>query len=81
MPTFTAGQCVSRDTRDGVDTIRVTSVTGSSLSYVCTDGHGDIIFASIFRTLDEMTADLRPATAEEAAAFEARYRRAPENWN
>lgn len=75
-----AGECVSWDVR-GVATVRVTSASSNSITYESSDGHSEIIFADMWRTLAEKTSRWRPATAEETAAFKARYRPAPENWD
>ncbi|MGX9891413.1 hypothetical protein [Streptomyces sp. NPDC002276] len=81
MAQFTAGQHISRDHhRDSVSTVRVTGVSRSRLTYVCGDGVGEAIEASQWRSLDEQLTGYRPATEEEAAAFEARYRPAPVNY-
>jgi hypothetical protein len=75
------GTCVAWDLRDGPAIVRVTSVDDCSISYESWDGVGEIIFSSMWNTLDELTMHWRPATEEEAATFTARYRPAPENWN
>lgn len=75
------GECVSWDLRGGAATVRVTSADRYSITYESSDGHSEIMFADMWRTLVEKTKSWRPATAEEIAKFEARYRPAPQNWN
>ncbi|WP_330346660.1 hypothetical protein OG858_46965 (plasmid) [Streptomyces europaeiscabiei] len=82
MTQFTAGQFISYDYTDGtVSTVRVTGVDRSRLTYECSDGVGEAMDASQFRTLEQQLTGYRAATAEEAARFEARYQPAPQNWN
>ncbi|GAA3592641.1 hypothetical protein [Streptomyces osmaniensis] len=82
MPQFTEGQYVSWDHhRDGVTTVQLTTVDRFNITYRSTDDHREIVEATAFRSLAEKTADWRPATEAEAAAFKARFRPAPENWN
>lgn len=78
-----AGECVSWGPVGNAATVRVTSAySGSnSITYESSDGHSEIIFADMWRTLAEKTSSWRTATAEETAAFKRRYRPAPENWD
>lgn len=81
MPQFTEGQHVSWDHRNDVTTVQLTTVDRFHITYRSADDHREIVDATAFRSLAEKTADWRPATEAEAAAFKARFRPAPENWN
>ncbi|MFF0794642.1 hypothetical protein [Streptomyces spiralis] len=81
MPQFAEGQYISWDHGDGVTTVQLTTVNRYHITYRSADDHREIVDATVFRSLAEQTADWRPATQEEAAAFRARFRPAPENWN
>jgi hypothetical protein len=81
MSAFTTGQFVSWDLYGGSATVRITSVTPDSISYVSDDGHGDIAIADAYISLSDITRGWRPATAAEAAEFKAMERPEPENWN
>ncbi|MDQ0956117.1 hypothetical protein QFZ24_010126 [Streptomyces phaeochromogenes] len=61
--------------------MQITAVDRFHITYRSTDDHREIVDATVFRSLTEQTADWRPATEAEAAAFKARFRPAPENWN
>ncbi|MET8292198.1 hypothetical protein ABZV80_44955 [Streptomyces sp. NPDC005132] len=80
MP-FTAGEYVSWATRDGATTVQVTVSTPHRIAYRSADDYVDAVESTVFRSLAENTADWRPATAQEIAAFKARFHAAPENWN
>ncbi|MPY37545.1 hypothetical protein FNH09_41970 [Streptomyces adustus] len=82
MSQFAAGQYVSWDHhRDGATTVQITSVDRFHITYRSADDHRESVDETMFRSLAEQTADWRAATEEEAAAFKARFRPAPENWN
>ncbi|MER5698555.1 hypothetical protein ABT088_44845 [Streptomyces mirabilis] len=82
MPQFAEGQYVSWDHhRDGATTVQITAVDRFHITYRSADDHRERVESTVFRSLAEQTADWRPATEEEAAAFKARCRPAPENWN
>jgi hypothetical protein len=81
MPRFTEGQYVSWDHRDGATTVQITAVDRSHITYRSADDHREIVDSTVFRSLSEKTADWRPATEAEAAAFKARFRPGPENWD
>jgi hypothetical protein len=61
--------------------VRITYVSQSHASYLCSDGVMEGTDAGLYSTLDDRTAKWRPATPEEAAEFKQRYRPAPDNWN
>jgi hypothetical protein len=81
QPTFTEGQYVSWDGRDGATTVEVMVVDRFHITYRHTDDYWDGVEATVFSTLAERTARWRPATAEETANFKARFRPAPQNWD
>ncbi|MFD8221927.1 hypothetical protein ACFXKC_10890 [Streptomyces sp. NPDC059340] len=78
---FTEGQYVSWEVRGSVTTVQVTVATAHRIAYRSADDYVDAVESTVFRSLAEKTADWRPATAEESAAFKARFRPGPENWN
>lgn len=77
--------CVAFGPTTNHPVVRITSVYRESLNpsigYVSSDGHHEGVTASMFQTLDESTANWRPATQEETDTFTRHYRPAPENWN
>lgn len=77
----TAGEYVSWEIRGEVTTVQVTGSTPHSISYRSADDYVEMVESTVFRSLAEQIADWRPATAEESAAFKARFRPGPENWN
>ncbi|MEU9736492.1 hypothetical protein [Streptomyces sp. NPDC048002] len=81
MGQFTEGQYVSWDTWDGPTTVQITAVDRFHITYRSEDDHRETVDETVFRSLAEQTANWRPATEAEAAAFTARFRPAPENWN
>ncbi|GGJ68045.1 hypothetical protein [Streptomyces brasiliensis] len=81
MPQFTEGQYVSWDTRDGATTVQITAVDRFHITYRSADDHWEGVESTVFSSLEEKTADWRPATETEAMAFKTRFRPAPENWN
>ncbi|GAA2100632.1 hypothetical protein GCM10009801_73300 [Streptomyces albiaxialis] len=78
MPEFSAGQYMC--TRTDSDPVRITGVYPWHITYECSDGVLESVDETAYRTLAEQTADWRPATPEEIAAFKARYRPAPVNY-
>jgi hypothetical protein len=78
---FTEGQYVSWEIRGSVTTVQLTVVTPHRIAYRHTDDYVDAVESTIYRSLAENTADWRRATTEESAAFKARFRPGPENWN
>ncbi|MGW1810869.1 hypothetical protein [Streptomyces sp. NPDC002078] len=82
MRQFTEGQYFSWDhDRDGATTVQITAVDRFHITYRSADDHREIVHETVFHSLAEQTADWRPATEAEAAAFKARFRPAPDNWN
>ncbi|MFF2387139.1 hypothetical protein [Streptomyces sp. NPDC058108] len=81
MPTFAEGSYVSWDTWDGPATVEVMVVDKHHITYRSADDHREMVEATVFSSLAQNTADWRPATAEEIAAFKARFRPAPQNWD
>lgn len=79
--TFHPGQHMSWDLRDGPTTVLITSVSRSDITYQSADGHRETVSATPYRTLAQQTAGWRPATTDEATAYKARRRPAPQNWN
>lgn len=77
---LTAGDYVSWDLRDGSVTVQVTSVDRFCITYRCRDDVWESVEANVYRTLAEQIARWRPATEEEIAVFQARFRPAPQNW-
>lgn len=79
------GTCVAFNDSTDAPVVRVLSVYregyNPSISYESFDGHSEIITSNMFASLDEQTKNWRPATEQETAAFHARYRPAPQNWN
>lgn len=72
---------MSWDLRDGPATVLITSADRSDITYQSADGHREIVSATAYRTLAVQTAGWRPATPDEMAAYKARRRPAPGNWN
>ncbi|MET8411700.1 hypothetical protein ABZV34_27005 [Streptomyces sp. NPDC005195] len=81
MPQFAEGSYVSWDLRDGPVTVEVMVVDRHHITYRSADDYRDMVEATVYSSLAEKTADWRPATAKEAAAFKARFRPAPQNWD
>ncbi|MHB9861925.1 hypothetical protein [Streptomyces sp. YIM S03343] len=81
MPEYTGGQYVTWDTWCGPTTVQITHADRFRIGYRSADDHREAAEATAFNTLAEATADWRPATPEEIAAFKARFRPAPENWD
>lgn len=82
MISVAAGQHVSYNLpHSGAATIRITAVSPGHISYVGTDGVHEMVEAGRYVSLADQTRTWRPATRKEAAAFEARYRPAPDNWH
>lgn len=78
------GTCVAFNASPDAPVVRILSVYregyNPSISYESSDGHSEIITSNMWRSLDEQTADWRPATEEETAHFLARYTPPPQNW-
>lgn len=76
------GTCVSWTvpSHDTV-TVRIASVGDYGVGTVSTDGFHDLHPTSWAIDLDDIAAGWRPATPDETATFNARYRPAPENWD
>jgi len=82
MTTFTPGQHVSWTiSHGGTGTVCITAASTDQISYLCVDGVHETVEAGRYLSLADQTRNWRPATAAEAAAFEARYRPAPANWH
>ncbi|MGJ3559649.1 hypothetical protein ACR6C2_16895 [Streptomyces sp. INA 01156] len=79
------GTCIAYGQSPDAAVVRITSVNrmgyNPSICVESWDGHGDIWISSMFASLDDITADWRPATDEETAKFERLYQPAPQNWN
>lgn len=76
------GTCVAYELpRCDVVVQRVVSVYSDSICLESSDGYSESLWPSMFSSLEDLTKDYRPATVEETAAFERRFRPAPENWH
>lgn len=79
-----AGTCVALNASPDAPVVRILGVYregyNPSISYESSDGHMEGITSNMWRSLDEQTADWRPATEEETARFLARYTPPPQNW-
>ncbi|MER6102411.1 hypothetical protein ABT115_08790 [Streptomyces sp. NPDC001832] len=77
--------CVAYGPYSGAAVVRITSVHregyNPSVGVESSDGYAEGWYESMFSSLDDITADWRPATEEETAKFESRFRPAPQNWD
>lgn len=78
------GTCIVTSDLHDAPTLRVLSVYregyNPSITVESSDGHPEIIISNMWRSLDEQTADWRPATEEETARFLSLYTPPPQNW-
>lgn len=79
------GTCVAYGPTPDCPVVRITSVSLSGMNpgigVESSDGYSEGWYPSMWRSIDQITEDWRPATTEETTAFEQRYRPAPDNWN
>lgn len=79
-----SGKCVAFNSSPDAPVVRILGVFrdsfNPSISYESSDGHSEGITSNMWRTLDEQTANWRPATDEETQKFLARYTPPPQNW-
>ena len=78
---WVAGDYVAWGPVGRVSVVRLTVVDRWHVSYLCEDGVAELVDATVFRSLEQLTVDWRRATEQEVAAYQGRYRPAPQNWH
>ena len=78
------GTCIATSARTDAPVVRILGVyreaLNPSISFESSDGYSESITSNMWRSLDEQTANWRPATEEETANFLRRYTPPPQNW-
>lgn len=76
--------CIAYGPSPDAAVVRITSVSYTGLNpgigVESSDGYSEGWYPSMWRSIEQLTASWRPATAEETARFESRFTPAPQNW-